>query len=83
MQKSAFQQQKLAAYDTRQYVYQNGWTTRLLGSIAADSPWCLFSLFWYAPRSAREACCQTVRVALALMLLTSLRSVRQVFELSV
>jgi len=57
MQKSAFQQQKLAAYDTRQNVYQNGWKTTLMGSIAADCPWCFFSLFWYVPRFARESCC--------------------------
>ncbi len=76
MQKSAFQQQKLAAYDTRQNVYQNGWKTTLMGSIAADCPWCFFSLFWCAPRPAREACCWSVRAALALTLLTSLRSER-------
>ncbi len=46
MQKSAFQQQKLAAYDTRQNVYQNGWKTSLMGSIAADCPWCCFAMLW-------------------------------------
>ncbi|KAK9835363.1 hypothetical protein WJX81_004892 [Elliptochloris bilobata] len=44
MQQSAFQQQKLAAYDTRQNAYQNGWKTSLTSAVAADCPWCCFAM---------------------------------------